>query len=160
MIWDWWSSRIVVINEYGRESFVINFCYSNIHCYILHLWFSQHHFLIFIFIIYSIDIKRIINIINRQFDRYYITSFVLLIRCGLFRRIYQTNQLNNYECCFDSFHCSLQSLYYILIIQYNSKKKLSTKFSIFWIIIIRCMRWNKHKCLITCKSFYFTFNNF
>ena len=90
---------------------ITNFCHSIIPYSILYLWFSQHHFLIFIFIIYSINIKRIITIINRQFVRDYVTSFVLFIRCGLFRRIYQTNQLKNYECCFDSLHCSLQSFH-------------------------------------------------
>ena len=119
-----------------KRIIITNFCHSNIHYSILYLWFSQHHFLIFIFIIYSIDIKRIITIIKRQFVLDYVTSFVLFIRCGLFRRIYQRNQLKNYECCFDSLHCSLQSFHYILIIQYNSKKNLSTKFSIFWRIII------------------------
>ena len=107
----WISKRIIMIN----------FCHSNIRYSILYLWFSQHHFLIFIFIVYSIHIKLIITIINRQFVRDYVTSFVLFIRCGLFRRIYQRNQMNNYECCFDSLHCSLQSFHYILIIQYNSK---------------------------------------
>ena len=114
-----------------KRIIITNFCHSNIRYSILYLWFSQHHFLIFIFIIYSIHIKRIITIINRQFVCDYVTSFELFIRCGLFRRIYQTNQLNNYECCFDFFHCSLHSDYSI-----QFKKNLSTKFSIFWRIII------------------------
>ena len=104
-----------------KRIIITNFCHSNIRYSILYLWFSQHHFLIFIFIIYTIHIKRIITIINRQFVLDYFTSFILFIRCGLFRRIYQRNQMNNYECCFDCFHCSLQSFHYILIIQYNSK---------------------------------------